>query len=132
MFNSQPGQTPGTTSPNSGSVAPTGVYSFTVSGLPAGNNFLEVVIVDKFDNQYYVKQGPLTNGQVSVFVPPVPNQKEPTAVYFWISSLTAPLGTIQVSNFTAKNSALYLDTSHTDSNPPTAGTFSWCWNFPGP
>jgi hypothetical protein len=119
VFDSHPGVNPGNITPSATTRAPAGTYTFTVTGLPAGNNYVYVTTLDtsgiNWHDGFY--QYPVSNGTpVSVVVPTVSNAGTPiTVANFWIfADGSTPTGTFTVSNFMFNNKPLAIDTTHTD------------------
>lgn len=128
VFTSFPGVNPGNITPSPTTTAPSGTYSFTLSGLPSSGNTLVVVSLDALGNTEQT-EGPVSNGPVSVVAPAADDVGSPiVSVVFWIfnssGALTSPY---TVSNFTVNNQPLLIDTSHQDMN--NSAGFSWCNNF---
>ena len=131
VFTSFPGVNPGNTIPSASTSAPLGTYTFTISGLPSGSNFIVTDTVDTSAGENYSSAIPISNGRVSV-TPLPPSSLLPVAVVnfsFDNDTSTNPIvNPITVSNFFVNNTPIGFDTTHTDTNPSVSGSFGWCWN----
>jgi hypothetical protein len=127
VFNSQPAINPGNISPSATNVAPTGTYTFNLSGLPATNNFMIVTTV--YSNGAFANVlSSVGNGQVSIIPGSSASLGSPVNVIFWIYNNATPITRYMVSHFAVNGIAIGIDTSHVDNHDGT-GVFDWCGDF---
>jgi hypothetical protein len=135
VYNSNPGVNPGNTYPTTASSAPTGTYTFNVSGLDIPGYYLQMHVFDS-EGGYDFEQWPIANGKVSVISPGPSNPGASVAAIFCYitnESQSEPdaSNSITVTNLAFDGAALSFDTTHKDDNVDTYPNppYSWCTAF---